>query len=233
MAADPTLPPRPELGPAFRDAARRAPNWSYPLHNLALAYVEAGDYQNAIRSYQQAMRLTPQFSYLPYNLGLVYQRLNRRREAETEYRRAMVLAPDSAEPLNALGSLKASEGKSAEAEKFYRDALQKSPSLLAARHNLGLLLASLKGRQSEAIDAWKQNIAANPDYLADCMEARVVPGDGEFDCVGFIAELKSMGVRAPVSLEVCSSELWAAPVDVAAQRAADGMRRILQQFGDG
>ncbi len=28
--------------PAFRDAARRAPNWSYPLHNLALAYVEAG-----------------------------------------------------------------------------------------------------------------------------------------------------------------------------------------------
>jgi tetratricopeptide (TPR) repeat protein len=28
--------------PAFRDAAKRAPNWSYPLHNLALAYVEAG-----------------------------------------------------------------------------------------------------------------------------------------------------------------------------------------------
>jgi tetratricopeptide (TPR) repeat protein len=152
--------------PAFRDAARRAPNWSYPLHNLALAYVEAGNYQDAIRSYQQAMRITPQYSYLPYNLGLVYQRMNRRSDAETEYRRAMALAPDSAEPLNALGSLKASEGKSAEAEKFYRDALAKSPSLLAARHNLGLLLAGLKGRQNEAIDAWKQNLAANPDYLA-------------------------------------------------------------------
>ncbi len=139
--------------PAFRDAARRAPNWSYPLHNLALAYVESGNYQDAIRSYQQAMRLTPQFSYLPYNLGLVYQRLNRRRDAETAYRRALFLAPDSAEPLNALGSLKASEGKSAEAEKFYRDALQKNPSVdtaLAARHNLGLLLASLKGRQTRS-----------------------------------------------------------------------------------
>ncbi len=152
--------------PAFRDAARRAPNWSYPLHNLALSYVEAGNYQDAIRSYQQAMRITPQFSYLPYNLGLIYQRLNRRRDAETAYRRALLLAPDSAEPLNALGSLKASEGKTAEAEKFYRDALAKSPSLLAARHNLGLLLAGLKGRQNEAIDAWKQNLAANPDYLA-------------------------------------------------------------------
>ncbi len=152
--------------PAFRDAAKKAPNWSYPLHNLALAYVEAGDYENAIRSYQQAMKLTPQYSYLPYNLGLVYQRMNRRKDAETAYRRAMMLAPDSAEPLNALGSLKASEGKTAEAEKFYRDALQKDPSLLAARHNLALLLASIKGRQNEAIDAWKQNLAANPDYLA-------------------------------------------------------------------
>ena len=131
--------------------------------------MEAGDYQDAIRSYQQAMRITPQYSYLPYNLGLVYQRLNRRRDAETAYRRAMTLAPDSAEPLNALGSLKASEGKSAEAEKFYGTRCTKDPSLLtalAARHNLGLLLAGLKGRQNEAIAAWKQNLAANPDYLA-------------------------------------------------------------------
>jgi len=169
--------------PAFRDAARRAPNWSYPLHNLALAYVEAGNYQDAIRSYRQAMRITPQFSYLPYNLGLVYQRLNSRRDAEIEYRLAMTLAPDSAEPLNALGSLKASEGKSAEAEKFYRDALQKNPSLLtalAARHNLGLLLASLKGRQNEAIAAWRQNLAANPDYLASRLSlAELLAGTGD------------------------------------------------------
>ena len=31
--------------PAFRDAVRRAQHWSYPLHNVALAYVETGDYQ--------------------------------------------------------------------------------------------------------------------------------------------------------------------------------------------
>lgn len=155
--------------PAFRDAARRAPNWSYPLHNLALAYVEAGRNQEAIASYQAAMRVTPQYSYLPYNLGLVYQRLNRRREAEDAYGKAMKLAPDTAEPLNALGSLKASEGKTAEAEKLYRDALQKNPSqltALATRHNLGLLLAGLKGRQNEAVALWRQNIAAQPDYIA-------------------------------------------------------------------
>ena len=152
--------------PAFRDAAKRAPNWSYPLHNLALAQVESGDYQGAIRSYQQAMKITPQFSYLPYNLGLVYQRTNQRREAEAAYKKAQSLDPGSALPLNALGSLKASQGKNVEAEKYYRDALQKDPNLVPARHNLGLLLASIKGRQNEAIDVFKQNIAANPDFLA-------------------------------------------------------------------
>ncbi|HVW86676.1 MAG TPA: tetratricopeptide repeat protein, partial [Bryobacteraceae bacterium] len=151
--------------PAFRDAARRAPNWSYPLHNLALAYVEAGDGEAAIRSYRQAMKITPNFAYLPYNLGLIYQRLNQRRDAELAYRKAMALAPDSAEPLNALGTLKAAEGKTAEAEKLYKSALEKNRNLLPARHNLAVLLSSSKNRQNEAIDLWKQNLAAKPDYL--------------------------------------------------------------------
>jgi tetratricopeptide (TPR) repeat protein len=191
--------------PAFRDAARRAPNWSYPLHNLALAYVEAGNYQDAIRSYQQAMRITPQFSYLPYNLGLVYQRTNRRREAEAEYRRAAQLAPDSAEPLNALGSLKASEGKTVEAEKFYRDALQKNPNLIPAHHNLGLLLAGIKGRQNEAIAEWQFNLKANPDFLASRLslaELLSQTGDtaGAIGQYAFVVRSKPEYVAARVAL---------------------------------
>lgn len=151
--------------PAFRDASRRAQHWSYPLHNEALAHVESGEYREAIRLYQQAMRLTPQYGYLPYNLGLVYQRLNRRKDAEVSYRKAISIAPDSAPAYNALGTLKASEGKNAEAEKDYRDALQRDPSLLAARHNLALLLAADKARQTEAIELWRANLRQTPEYL--------------------------------------------------------------------
>ena len=156
----------PQAIPAFRDAARLAPNWSYPLHNLALAYVESGDTEGAVRAYQQGMKVTPQYAYLPYNLGLIYQRTNRRREAETAYRRAAVLAPDSAEPLNALGSLKASQGRTAEAEKLYRDALKKNPASVPTRHNLALLLSGSKRGEDEAIDNWKQILAARSDFLA-------------------------------------------------------------------
>jgi Flp pilus assembly protein TadD len=81
----------------------------------------------------------------------------------------MMLAPTSAEPLNALGSLMASEGKTAQAEKFYRDALNLKPSIqteLAARHNLALLLAGIKGRQNEAVAAFRDNLTKDPTYLA-------------------------------------------------------------------
>jgi sugar phosphate isomerase/epimerase len=71
------------------------------------------------------------------------------------------------------------------------------------------------------------------DYYDDCLRSRVPPGEGEFDCVGFVRLLDEMGVRAPISLEVCSEQLWVAPVEEAARRAADGMRAVLAEAGIG
>jgi sugar phosphate isomerase/epimerase len=67
------------------------------------------------------------------------------------------------------------------------------------------------------------------DYKQDCLANRVPPGEGEFDCVAFVRLLTEIGVRSPISLEVCSTELWAAPPAEAAQRAADGMRAVLAE----
>ena len=71
------------------------------------------------------------------------------------------------------------------------------------------------------------------DYKIDCLANRVPPGDGEFDCVGFVRTLVEMGVTAPISLEVCSTDLWDVPADVAAWAAADGMRGVLRAAGVG
>jgi Tfp pilus assembly protein PilF len=208
--------------PAFRDAAKRAPNWSYPLHNLALAYVEAGQAEDAIKAYQQAMKVTPKFGYLPYNLGLIYQRLNRRTEAEASYRKAMELSPESAEPMNALGSLKAAEGKSGEAEKLYRAALAKNANLLPARHNLGVLLASSKDRQTEAIDLWKQNLAAQNDYLPSRLAlAELLAKRG--DATGAIEQYRAVIAQTP--------EYLAARVALAGQLAkSDQPEAALEQL---
>ena len=67
------------------------------------------------------------------------------------------------------------------------------------------------------------------DYKDDCLASRVPPGAGSFDCVGFAQTMVDMGVTAPISLEVCSAELWEMPVDEAARLAAEGMRAVLAE----
>jgi sugar phosphate isomerase/epimerase len=69
------------------------------------------------------------------------------------------------------------------------------------------------------------------DYKPDCLANRLPPGDGEFDCAGFVRLLVEMGVDAPISVEVCNTELWQAPIEDAARRSADGMRRVLAEAG--
>ncbi len=94
-------------------------------------------------------------------------------------------------------------------------------------NDLGLI-TSLEPERVFAIQMNDGTKAARlDDYKADCLAHRLPPGDGEFDCIGFIRTLREMGVDAPISLEVCSTELWAAPPEVAARAAADGMRRVL------
>jgi sugar phosphate isomerase/epimerase len=65
------------------------------------------------------------------------------------------------------------------------------------------------------------------DYYRDCLANRVPPGEGEFALVDIVRILDDNGSRAPIGLEVCSTELWAAPVERAAQLSADAMRRVL------
>ncbi len=183
---------------AFQEAMRLAPHWAYPRHNLALTYAQVGNFGEAIATYQEAMRLAPHFAYLPYNLGLSYQRLHRNAEAEQMYRQAIAKAGRLRDEIrqrhlamanNALGYLKASTGAEKEAEELYRKALALDSGLLEARHNLAALLcgrrahadgACLPAGADEALSLWRQNIAANKDYLPSRLSlARALAARGE------------------------------------------------------
>ena len=73
----------------------------------------------------------------------------------------------------------------------------------------------------------------DPDYYTDTLTNRCVPGEGEFDLVGLIRALDSMGVQAPISMEVISSELQQLPHTEAARRIADGMRAVIARARSG
>ena len=165
---------------AFHDALRFAPDWAYPMHNLALAWSEQGNFAAAMDSYRAAMRLAPQYSYLPYNLALLNQRMNRLDDADRLYRTALRQAEENrrsglvppvtpwrehADVLNALGSVAAARHKYKDAQDFYQRALQDDPQLTEAKYNLAVLL-SRAGPSQRAVDLWRENIAARPQEPA-------------------------------------------------------------------
>jgi len=161
---------------AFHDALRFASEWAYPMHNLALAQAEQGNFALAEESYRQAMRLAPRYSYLPYNLALLNQRMNRLGDAENLYRVALRKAEDArssglvppvspwaehANILNALGTVEAAKRRFKAAQECYEQALKEDPQLTGAKYNLAVLL-SRKGQSPQAVQLWRENIAAEP-----------------------------------------------------------------------
>ena len=67
----------------------------------------------------------------------------------------------------------------------------------------------------------------DPDYYTDCTRHREVPGEGEFDLVGFLRLLDEMGVRLPLSVEVISADLQPRPAGEVARRLADATRAVV------
>jgi sugar phosphate isomerase/epimerase len=74
------------------------------------------------------------------------------------------------------------------------------------------------------------SIPENPDYLADCLQNRRLPGDGDFDLRAFLRLLDKRPVGVPLSIEVISSRLDRLAPDEAARRMADSTRAALARM---
>jgi Tfp pilus assembly protein PilF len=77
--------------------------------------------------------------------------------------------------------------------------------LLAARHNLGLLLAGIKGREAEGIAAFRENLAADPDFIASRLslaETLSKTGDtmGAIEQYAYVVNMKPEYTAARVAL---------------------------------
>jgi sugar phosphate isomerase/epimerase len=65
------------------------------------------------------------------------------------------------------------------------------------------------------------------DYYTECTSYRQIPGEGEFDLVGFVRTLDAMDVHVPFEVEVISVDLDRLPAGEAARRMAEGTRAVL------
>lgn len=108
-------------------------------YNMGNAFFDLGDYEKAVKAYQEAIKLDPKLSKPHNNLGLAYAALNRLQEAVSEFNEAVKLRPDYAEAHFNLGVDLLLLGKKQQAEEQQRILAKLKPELA---EKLGLLLKS-------------------------------------------------------------------------------------------
>ena len=67
------------------------------------------------------------------------------------------------------------------------------------------------------------------DYYTDTLSTRVPPGQGEFQLASMMEAIQELDCQAPIGLEVPSTDLWAVPIEEAAEVAMSAMRELLSK----
>ena len=67
------------------------------------------------------------------------------------------------------------------------------------------------------------------DYYTDTLSTRVPPGKGEFQLVAMMKTILEIDCQAPIGLEIPSTDLWAMPIESAAELGMKGIRELLTE----
>lgn len=114
----------------------------HPLVRQGTEAYQKGDYDGALRAFEEASRQLPGRAELQYNLGDVYMKLGRPDDAKRAFEAALSGADDAlrARDYFNLGNALAGLQQKQDAVAAYRQALKADPHFEPARHNLELLL---------------------------------------------------------------------------------------------
>jgi protein O-GlcNAc transferase len=96
--------------------------------NLAAAYIQLSQFEDAITQLRAALKLTPNAAQLHYNLGLAFKMEDNAADAIPEFETAEKLDPSAAEPPYALGMLYMQSGRYVDAERELNASLKLQPA---------------------------------------------------------------------------------------------------------
>lgn len=130
--------------------------------NLALLAEAQGNFEEQEQRYLTALRIDPLFLPARNNLGMLYTRTQRFAEAEQQYRAALEINPDFTPIRDNLARLYYQMGRFEDAEKEFREILTRDPDRGDIHFSLGLLLAEMPGRLSDAVKELQEAARLSP-----------------------------------------------------------------------
>jgi tetratricopeptide (TPR) repeat protein/tRNA A-37 threonylcarbamoyl transferase component Bud32 len=150
-------------------------------NNLGIALYDKGDFDGAIRAYNDALRIDPQYAFAHYNLGLALFGTGNLNGAVGAYKEALRLDPTNVLAHNNLGNTLRIQGNLDEAVGCCKEALRLDPEFALAHYNLGLALYE-QGDLDRAISAYKEAVRLQPKFaLAHCSLGRAHLDKGDLD----------------------------------------------------
>ena len=134
-----------------------------------LVLTGAGDYDQAIGSFQRALVLDPLNADAYRGLAKAYERLGKLGEAESTYRNAIVARPNYWAAHSELGGFYFRQGRYAEAEKEFQTVVQLTPDNARGYSYLGVA-ALAQNHYEDAARLFEKSVAIKPtdtayDYL--------------------------------------------------------------------
>ena len=207
--------------------------------NLGNYYLERGELEPAVKSFETAIRLRPDSVGTLVNASIAYSRAGRAADSERVLRQAIQHAPDNAAANMNLGLLLAEAGRKQEAEAALRKALVADGTLAQAAFNLCVLLAPDQPEQSlsycrQAAQTDSQNDkyiftyayylvkSGNPPAAAQLLEAHVKRGSAGLDSLMLLADLELKSGKLDRAAAVYRSALNAPDLPAEQRRFIEG-----------
>lgn len=132
---------------------------------LALAYQQAGRWDDAVSAYQEVLRLTPDDPGARYNLGVVQIAAGNPEEGELTLRALLGDAPDHVLAAKTLAERLLARQEYEDALRVLEPASASRPELADLQYDAGLALEWL-GRNGEAIERYRTALRYAPDLQA-------------------------------------------------------------------
>ena len=138
---------------------------AYTEFYLGLTSQEKGEYEEAIKHYNQAIRNKPQLAVAYCNRGAARDTLGQHRDAIADFDEAIRLNPQDATTYYNRGNAKGKLGRHKEAIADFDEAIRMYPHDAKAYCSLGNAKGAL-GRHDEAIEAFNAAVRIDPELTA-------------------------------------------------------------------
>lgn len=115
---------------------------------------KSGNYEDAVKSYQQAVKLKKDYSEAYYNLGDAYFQLKQYKQAIEAYKQAIRYQSNFPTAYNNLGTTYYKVGEHKKAIEAYKEAIRLDPKSGSTYFNLGVTYVE-RGNEPAALDQYK------------------------------------------------------------------------------